>query len=844
MSNYGYFRNMSDIPEIIVSPFPPLVLNPPLNVTFIQSLFDLPKVLTFLEKPVYGWDIETNPLKDFYYRRCRTVQFGNGTEQYVVDLLGLCDGDPELLFNSQGEYGKKLTGKLKEFIDCIAPYLISQAHMKVGVQLSFEYMMFYWLFGIRSAGFFDCSLVEKSIYAGAHSLKDYGFFSMEEMMQRYFGVQIDKTLQESFTLDGELTLPQIEYAALDTRLPLGIKVYQERILTGKVISQVDRMVCGDDLQDVAKIENDAIGAFQDMHIHGERIDRLAWRSRVDLKVQEYRDLIKDVFDPFFLPIVGSKSEGVTDEKIAEATAKWKAYNNVSDSELFLKAQARKVKKTDPVLSASYEADIERLVAARKAEKESHKLVASTMSKRRTVINRLAGKCEGDALINYSSDSQLLKVLKEIRGMTTLECLDDEALEGHSHIPIIAAIRKYHGLAKVIGTYGYSWVTEWVTHPCKEEGWLNPGDGKLHCTFNQFEAETGRSSSEKPNGQNLPQDKEVRSCFIVDPPDEDEPDGYVMVTADMSGAELRIIAELADDPVWIGAFSRKEDVHSVGTELLYEEEWPKMALPDCAYFKLKPDATPFRKKCKCPEHNALRDDNKSTNFLLAYGGGPGTLAKRIKKALDVARDLMARHEAKFPKIWAYLEESGQKAKRFGRAFDIFGGRRIFPQPTRERALERAKEYKEEALRYEDDVIEAAINSFTALTGRKPDREEKWHLEHRMPTDREVSASLVGMSEGIGRQGKNHCIQGSNARIAKLAMGCGHSPDGKPYLWHTLPQYKAKLLKFVHDELVVQCPKRFGTIVADLIGDAFKRAAAERMKKVEMEFEYNIAGYWKK
>jgi len=65
-----------------------------------------------------------------------------------------------------------------------------------------------------------------------------------------------------------------------------------------------------------------------------------------------------------------------------------------------------------------------------------------------------------------------------------------------------------------------------------------------------------------------------------------------------------------------------------------------------------------------------------------------------------------------------------------------------------------------------------------------------------------------------------------------------------LWHTLPLYKAKLIKFVHDELVVQCPKRYGQKVADLIGDAFKRAAALKMKRVIMEFDYAISTYWKK
>ena len=129
-------------------------------------------------------------------------------------------------------------------------------------------------------------------------------------------------------------------------------------------------------------------------------------------------------------------------------------------------------------------------------------------------------------------------------------------------------------------------------------------------------------------------------------------------------------------------------------------------------------------------------------------------------------------------------------------------------------------------------------------RKPTAEEKWFLAHQMPTQNQIQSAWAGLHGSIERQGKNHCIQGTNATIAKLAMGSGCDKDGKPYLWLTLPQYRAKLVKFVHDELVIQAPKQYAQIVVDLVGDAFKRAAATRMKKVVMEFDAHIAEYWKK
>jgi DNA polymerase I-like protein with 3'-5' exonuclease and polymerase domains len=876
----------------------PLVLNPPMNTTLICDLSGLENLKDFFARTkdgdgVLGWDIETDPKKDFFWRRCRTIQFGHLKEQYVIDLLHFCDNDPQLLFDAQGGYGKNLSKapKLREMLDVLKPVVCSKDFLKVGVNLGFEYMSFYWLFGQRTFNFFDCSVVEKCIWAGAHSLKDYGFFGMEEMGARYFRVQIDKQYQTSFTLNEPLTPEQIAYAALDTRFPIGLKAAQTLILQGqtakglqakgnaawKTLNNIDPLVTSDNLLEIAKIENDVVGAFQDMHIHGERIDRVKWFARTAAKKAELKALISDVLDPIFLPIVGSKTDIATDEEIEATQQKWKAFNNVSNEELALKAAIRAAKKNDPLSVIGLETQMEALIAGRKAEKEHWKHIASEMSKKRTKAKNLAAKCEGEALINYGSDAQLLAILKTMKGLAKLTSLDDEVLEKYKHIAVMVAIRTYHGLAKEIGTYGDQWALEWLTKPCKDEGWLHPGDGRLHCVFNQYDAETGRSSSEKPNGQNLPQDKDIRSCFIADAPNENirvskcceadtyidhsmggdthrcakceqycdtHAEEYVIITADMSGAELRIIAELAHDPVWIGAFDRGEDVHSVCTELLYGEDWSKLTEPGCVYYELNDKGEPKHLKCKCKGHNELRNDTKSVNFLLAYGGGAHTLAARIGKSVEQAKVLLATHEAKFPKIWSYLEKSGRAAKIRKKSFDMFGRRRLFPEPSQERAAEKAKSDREEKMRLDELEGQKNVEAFITANMRKPTPDEVWVLTHRQPSQREISNAMVALASSIERQGKNHSIQGTNATIAKLAMGCGFDEEGKPYLWHTLPTFRAMLIKFVHDELVIQAPKQFSKQVAHAVQDAFLRAARAKMKKVFMESEYGIATYWKK
>lgn len=907
----------------------PLALNPPINATLVSDGAGLEKIRSFFARSIeqkatiLGWDIETTPTKDFFWRKCRTMQVGNTNEQYVIDLLAFCDGNSDILTDNQGHYGKNLTKHIQPVLDTLSLVVCSKDFLKVGVNLGFEYEVNRWNFGLRTFNFFSCDMVERVIYAGFHSLKDYGFYSMEEMMLRYFGSQIDKSLQESFNLTDPLTQAQVDYAALDTRLPLAIRSLQSVILSGTTpdalkkagkiglanqLEHLPKIIFGDDLREVAKIENDAIGAFIDMHIHGDRLDKSRWNKRIEKRKEEMIAALAEL-DKYLLPVVGSKHDIITEAQLDQAEAAWKASKCVPDEQFRLKAAIR-LERTNPVIKAQLEDQLAQFIAARKAETENLKTRFMQMRKLRNMQLKIVEKAAGEALINYASGAQLLNVLRGLhKDLKNLEDTEDETLEMHEHIPVMAALRNYRGISKEISTYGLSWTQEWITKPCKEEGWLHPGDGRLHCKFNQTEAETGRSSSSQPNAQNLPQDEEVRSCFIADPPNENiriscccdsdttnptgehficdacgkvcqtKPEEYVIVTADMSGAELRIIAELADDPIWIGAFSRGEDVHSVGTEIMYAELWPTLTVrsienpeswpvnskeritiiidgkekqvPPCAYFAKKPNGELAREKCKCPEHNHLRNDNKSTNFLLAYGGGPTTLAKRIKKALQKAKDIMELHSQKFPRIWAYLEQSGKRAKMLKRAFDMFGRRRLFPEPTWELAIFKAKEDREKKLRYPDEIIEKNIADWIAKTGQKPKGKiaeidsEYYLLSHRAPTDKEIANAFKAMHGSIERQGKNHCIQGTNATIAKLAMGCGYdSKEGKPFLWHTLPLYKAILIKFVHDELVVQVPKRYGEKVAALIGDAFRRAAAEKMKKVVMEFDKNIASHWKK
>src|SRR5579871_5133282 len=286
----------------------PLVLTPPLNPLLVVDGAGLEKIKQFLAaNKEIGWDTETTPVSDFMSRRVRTWQVGNKNEQYVIDLLAFVDGDSALLQSCQGSFGLHSTHKLQPVLDALFPALCSGEWLKLGVNLGFEYMCAYWGFGKRTWKFYDCMWVEKVIWAGAHSLKDYPFYSMEEMAARYFGVQIDKTYQQSFNLTDPLSEAQVAYAALDTRIPFAIRARQmaskKSLLEGKYPGGG---LVEDKLTKTAQIENDALGAFIDMHVHGENINCAKWIGRTEKKKTELVQVIADL-DKIFIPLVGDKT---------------------------------------------------------------------------------------------------------------------------------------------------------------------------------------------------------------------------------------------------------------------------------------------------------------------------------------------------------------------------------------------------------------------------------------------------------------------------------------------------------------------------------------------------------
>ena len=816
----------------------PLVLselNPPLNVTLVVDEAGLAKLKAyFLSKETagdfaVGLDTETNVVDDFYFRRARTFQVGDRDHQFVIDLLAFA-GSKDVLIASQGEYGKNMGGIYDKIFEVLDPILCSNKFLKVGQNLAYEYQVFHWCFGKRIWHLFSTDMAERVLQAGIIPLRKMTEFSMASIAGRHFGLLIDKTLQETFDLESPLTREQIDYAAFDTRMPLAIRQAQINIMQR------------DQLMAVSQIENDAIGTFTDMHLVGQNLDDARWVARIQQVIERRIGELK-VLDEGFITYVGNKHEQLNQEALEDAGRVWRTCFEVAtprEAELAVQKRLEKDKAKKAELGLLLKAEEKKRVAAKAEARKAY----SELSKNKTAITKKLEKCEGEAFVNYDSQTQLLEALQKMPGMKSIQDVQDSTLLKFNDRPLIQTLRRYKKGKKDTGTYGMAWVQRWITKASAKEGWRHPVDGKLHCTFSQLEAETGRTSSSKPNAQNLPAEKEVRSCFIADPPDVSFPDGYSMITIDLEGAELRILAELSGAQSWLKAFALGQDLHSVCCEILYQDKWAALALPDCAYFEKGENGEPKRQKCNCPEHKKLRGETKSTNFLLVYGGGPQALADAIDSSLDRAKELMQNHDKAFPDIWNFLDILGKRGKEQKEARSLFGRRRSFTEPTYEAAREWVKSNEEEKLELDETTCEANIFQFKAQSLKEPNEKERWSLTHRSPTDREIRHGMAAMLGSIERKSKNHPMQSTNADIVKRAMGCGADAEGKQYLWHTLPKFHAKLVNMVHDELCCQAPTIYAKQVAELMQDALRRAGAEVCKQVVMTSEYHIGPCWQK
>jgi DNA polymerase-1 len=220
--------------------------------------------------------------------------------------------------------------------------------------------------------------------------------------------------------------------------------------------------------------------------------------------------------------------------------------------------------------------------------------------------------------------------------TDVEVLEQLAAIGHE-VPRL--LIEYRELTKLKSTYVDAL-----------PGYIRPDTGRVHTSFNQTGAATGRLSSSDPNLQNIPvrtkRGGEIRRAFVAPP-------GHLLLIADYSQVELRLLAHFSDDPAFVAAFQRGGDIHRQTAAVIFG----------------------------VPEANVtaeMRARAKTINFATIYGQGALALSRQLGITLEEAKAFIKHYFERFAGVRAWLDKTVDEARQRGFVETLFGRRRYIPE----------------------------------------------------------------------------------------------------------------------------------------------------------------------
>ena len=265
---------------------------------------------------------------------------------------------------------------------------------------------------------------------------------------------------------------------------------------------------------------------------------------------------------------------------------------------------------------------------------------------------------GEPSLNINSTRQLGEVLfakmriaeKPKMTKTKQFCTDEEYLQTFAHKHrIVDLILEYRGVKKLLSTY-----VEALPQL------VNRTTGRIHTSFNQAVTATGRLSSTNPNLQNIPvrdeMGRRIRKAFI--PSDDD----HLLLSADYSQVELRLMAHLSGDESLIAAFEHGEDIHAATAARLFGKPLEEVT----------------------PEE---RRRAKTANFGIIYGISPFGLSQRLEIPRKEAKEIIDGYFRSYPKVKEYMDRVVEKAREEGFVATIFGRRRYLNDISSHNAVAR-------------------------------------------------------------------------------------------------------------------------------------------------------------
>lgn len=423
----------------------------------------------------------------------------------------------------------------------------------------------------------------------------------------------------------------------------------------------------------------------------------------------------------------------------------------------------------------------------------------------------------DNPINIGSPTQLAILFYDILGY---EVIDDKKPRGTGEeilqkwdTELTRAILEYRSIDKLIGTY-----------IDKLPECVNPNDGRIHASFNQYGADTGRMSSDRPNLQNIPShNKDIRKMFIASP-------GYVLMSSDYSQQEPSCMASFCHEM----GYDKLYDVRRNGGDLYsaVASACFKRAYEDCCEFNA--DGS------KNAEGKEYRNLAKPVLLGILYGRGDKSVAEGMSITFEEAKQLKANLFKKYPEIMIFERKSLEMGEDLGYVTTVGGRKRRLPDLQLDeyefRWIDAPK--SDDVLDFEgevnDEVPDEICNKYLRKLRQARFGQKRKIFEEANKKDGIWIIDNGGKIADATRQCVNARIQGSAADLTKLAMiDLAKNEE--------LKKLGFRMLIPVHDEIIAECPEENAKECSRLLAEVMSQAA-EKILKMPFSCDVEITKEW--
>ena len=423
-------------------------------------------------------------------------------------------------------------------------------------------------------------------------------------------------------------------------------------------------------------------------------------------------------------------------------------------------------------------------------------------------------------INISSSSQIAIMLYDVLKLTSPDKKNprgtgEEILSKIDH-PIAQAILEYRGIKKLLTTY-----------IDKLPECVNPNDHRIHCSFNQYGADTGRMSSSDPNLQNIPShNKDIRKMFVASP-------GYVLMSSDYSQQEPKVMTQMCGDKKMLDAYRHGKDLYAQIAAIAFNT-----AYEECLEFR--PDGTTNK------EGKERRSSAKSILLGILYGRGINSVAEQLHTTKEKAQQIQDKIFKGFPAIPRFEQDSKQMALDLGYVTTLWGRKRRLP----DLALDEFVFSWKDGAPPDDDLLDFNdyMNAPEYNDTEVPEDTKRYYLrklrkawgsQKRDIFDEAAEEGIKILDNGAkiadaNRQVVNARIQGSAADMSKLAMIKVGNDE-------RLKELGFRLLIPVHDELIAECPEETAKEASERFAMLMSKAAESKLT-VPISCDVEITKAW--